>query len=581
MKTLHRWFRSGAYSLLGHTSLPKRHGGLGAVIVPPFGWEDICCYRPLLFLARALADAGIPTLRYDLPGAGDSSGSALDPGLFAAWIESVEDAAGELRSIAGVQQVAVVGMRLGALLAILAASRGATLQDLVLWGAPSSGRAEVRELRAFASMERREYTSPAPVPQQPIPGLACAGFLLSPETRRDLEAADLSSLPSLQGRRVLLLSRDNIAADRKLVESLEAAGCAVHVATAAGYAGMMTPPNEIPPAATCDRIAKFLSKGARDRTAPHGADRMTTAIETRDGAIMETIYPIRSSSGAMFGVLSEPAGRRARTACGALFLNAGGVRHIGPNRLWVEAARRWAARGVVALRLDLPGIGESEGDPNLDVPDLYREVLVHQVELAMRSLRYRFGLESFVAIGLCSGAFWAFHAALRNPQIRAAILLNPRLFFWDPEVDQRRAVRRTTSALTNWWNWYKVVRGDIPLRDLKRLARVLLHRPNGAGSAAPRQIPPGRLSEAWNALARQGNRVTLVFTEGEPLLLEMEEEAQMPPQKDSRIRCVRVTNAGHTFRPLWAQAFAHEVIDSEMEAVMRETARDAPATRTG
>jgi pimeloyl-ACP methyl ester carboxylesterase len=577
----HRWFRSGRYSLLGHTESPATYGALGAVIVPPFGWEDICCYRPLRFLARVLADAGIPVLRFDLPGAGDSSGSALDSKLFPAWIQSVEDAAGELRSIAGVQQVAVVGVRLGSLLAMIAAARESNLHDLVLWAPPSSGHAEIRELRAFANMERREYTSPAPVPKQPFPGLASGGFLLSPETQRDLEAADLSRLSGLRGRRVLLLSRDNVRPDPKLVESLEAAGCAVRVETGAGYAAMMTPPNEIPPAATGGMIAQFLARGAPDRTMPHSPDRATAVMETPDGAVAETIYPIHSSCAAMFGVLSEPADRTSRAACCALFLNAGAVRHIGPNRMWVEAARRWAARGVTALRLDLPGIGESEGDPRLDIPGLYREVLVDQVELAMRSLRYRFGFQSFVAIGLCSGAFWAFHAALRNPEIRSAILLNPRLFFWDPEVDQRRAVRRTARALTNWWDWCKVARGDIPLQDLKRLARILLKGSKRARSVAPPQIPPGRLTEAWDTLGRQGTRVALVFTEGEPLLIEMEAEAQMPPETNSRICCIRVTNAGHTFRPVWAQAFVHDVIDGELDAVVRETQRDAPATRTG
>ena len=56
MNTIHRWFRSGAYSLLGHIDASSEaRGTVGVLIVPPFGWEDVCSYRPLRFLAKTLA----------------------------------------------------------------------------------------------------------------------------------------------------------------------------------------------------------------------------------------------------------------------------------------------------------------------------------------------------------------------------------------------------------------------------------------------------------------------------------------------------------------------------------------------
>jgi pimeloyl-ACP methyl ester carboxylesterase len=131
MTALHRWFRSGKYSLLGHTDFFEETTILGVLIVPPFGFEEVCCYRPLRLLARTFALAGMPTLRFDLPGAGDSSGEPLDPGLLEQWILSVDAAAAELRQVSGVEQVAAVGIHLGAMLAAVAAARGARVQDLV------------------------------------------------------------------------------------------------------------------------------------------------------------------------------------------------------------------------------------------------------------------------------------------------------------------------------------------------------------------------------------------------------------------------------------------------------------------
>ena len=44
---------------------------------------------------------------------------------------------------------------------------------------------------------------------------------------------------------------------------------------------------------------------------------------------------------------------------GAVLLNAGLIHHIGPNRIYVKLARQIAALGIVALRFDLSGIGDS------------------------------------------------------------------------------------------------------------------------------------------------------------------------------------------------------------------------------
>ena len=49
----------------------------------------------------------------------------------------------------------------------------------------------------------------------------------------------------------------------------------------------------------------------------------------------------------------------------------------------------------------------------------------------------------------------------------------------------------------------------------------------------------------------------------------------MPPQGCTRVRCLRVGNGGHTFRPLWAQMLAHELIDSELREVLRGNATDS------
>jgi pimeloyl-ACP methyl ester carboxylesterase len=526
---------------------------------------------------------------------GDSSGDALDANLLEAWIQSVDDAAAELRAITGVKDVAVIGIRLGAMLAVSSAARGANIQDLVLWGPSATGRAMLREMRAFGNMESLNSEKGSARSAEAPHGFQIGGFLIAPETQRALESFNLSTLPAMPSRRILLLSRDNLPRDAKLIRALESSGSIVEVAVGEGFAAMMALVDEaIPPTATSLAIAEFLAKdlpqnreqSAGARTAEIGSsspleEKPPRTVITIEGTrVSETVYTIKHSSETIFGILSEPDPKVQASEWCILFLNPGPVRHTGPNRMWVEAARRWAAKGVSSLRLDLLGIGESGGEPALTTEQLYRAEMVEQLEAAMDSLRSRLGVRRFAVIGLCSGAFLAFQSVIRIPDIRAAMLLNPRLFFWDPEVDRRRLLRNSVKKLGKWGDWRRLARGGVPRQSITRAARAAFERIRATDVEQHRQIQPAAMADAWASIERNQSRVTLVFAEGEPLLQEMEEEGQMPPETLSHVRCVRVANCDHTFSPLWSQKMIHQLIDNELDEVFREShANSAAGTR--
>jgi alpha-beta hydrolase superfamily lysophospholipase len=556
MTPIHRWFRSGEYSLLSHALLPEQPRGTGVLIVPPFGWEDISSYRPLRFLARTLAQNGFPVLRFDLPGTGDSSGDALDPGLFDAWVQSIGDAARELRNLSGVERVTVAGLSLGATLALLAAARGAAVDDLILWGPSATGRGLLRELQAFAALQRTGHDDIENAPPHPFEGLDVGGFLIALETQRALESVDFSGPLPVSKRRVLILSRDDLPADKRLIRALSS--CDVHVRPGRGYSAMMVIPHEaVPPDEAGREILEFLKSGPQPRSAiavtPH-----------EDHRAVESIYTFADSGNETFGILAGPS---FPDVC-LLFLNPGATRHIGPNRMWVEAARRWAARGVPSLRVDLPGIGESDGDPVLGVPELYQQRMVEHVESAMQTLERRIGARRFALVGLCSGAFWALHAAARNRSIRSAVLLNPRLYTWDPEVDRVRALRRAVKGLVTWRDWRRVAGGRVQLDDIKRMVADGF-RARSARDRRPFERQMESFASLCSELDRHQTRVTLLFSEGEPLLREMQDEAALPPETGARIRAVRAPAGGHAFRPLWVQKMVHEFIDRELEVALR------------
>lgn len=576
MTTHHRWFQSGSHSLLAHLHIPEaRLAPVGLVIVPPFGWEDICSYRPLRSLARNLAAEGIPTLRFDLPGTGDSSGSPLDRRLFSSWIESVMAAVAELKAATGVRSVSLLGIRLGATLALAAAAAGTPIESLILWGASASGRALIRELKAFRNMEVSEYAEGQAPPAQPIEGLEVAGFLLSPETESALEAFHASQLGPMPDQRVMLLSRDDFPHDNKLVQSLEKAACKVSLKAGLGYQAMMAAPHE--PATFSAETQRVILEFLRNGVEPLSSDvipsrtRVCGVPSRRDSQIVETALTHPYAGGSLFSVLAEPAVPLPESDWGLLFLNAGGVRHIGPNRMWVETARRWAARGVSSLRLDFERVGESDGDQHASVASLHGVDVVQQIDIAMSAMQSLKNCRRFIAVGLCSGGYAAFQSLIQKPAIRGAVLLNPKLFFWDPDAEARRLTRRVANGFGDVSYWRRLARGEIQSAKIKEAARVALQRllSNGSATFRQRQIPAEAMAWAWGQIARFETRVTLVFADGEPLYQEMVEEGQLPPSNNPLIRCLRVGKAGHTFRALWAQQVVQDLIDREVELTMR------------
>ena len=106
-----------------HRPLQAPTAGVGLVICNPFGNEAICAHRSIRLLADTVTRCGIPTLRFDYDGTGNSAGHDLDPDRVAAWLDSVALACNELRLASGVERLCLLGIRMGALFATLEAVR--------------------------------------------------------------------------------------------------------------------------------------------------------------------------------------------------------------------------------------------------------------------------------------------------------------------------------------------------------------------------------------------------------------------------------------------------------------------------
>ncbi|MCW2951949.1 MAG: hypothetical protein JWQ48_1119 [Conexibacter sp.] len=581
--------RGPVFALLHPAARPC---GIGVVLCAPFGNDDLCSYRSRREWAEQLAAAGHPTVRLDLPGTGNSAGDAHDDDLLEAWTDAIAAAAAWLREQSGCPRVAAVGIGLGGLLAYRAVALGAAIDDLALWATPARGRTFVRELHALARMEASaaSATEPGEEAAESDGEMASAGFVLSAQTLAALEAVDLGQLPlpAPAGRRVLQLERDGIAPDARLRRALAATDVELTLAAGPGYGAMVTAPQRSQmPAEVVETVIAWLGHSApapviAGPAPPAAAPTAPVASLSVDGApIRETPITVALERGALFGVLSEPLDETAPIC--AVLLSAGAVRHIGPNRMWVELARRWAADGVPTLRVDLAGIGDADGEgyPMHEDGSFHATRFVDQVGAILDTLAARGLPQRFVLGGLCSGAYLAFHAAQRDERVAAALMVNPRTLFWSRRLDRVRDAR-DVRKIRRLETWRKLIRGDISRARRQEIWRGIA----AAVSALPSELRERRrrgragdpLEDALDALERNATRLVAVFTAGEPLLEEMQRDGRLERirRRSMRVECIPGALISHTLEPLPLQRAVAAVLDEEIAHELERAAPLAP-----
>jgi alpha-beta hydrolase superfamily lysophospholipase len=580
-----------------HESASSNRATMAVLICPPWGWDEITSYRALRTWAERLAAGGRPTLRIDLPGTGDSAGHPNDPDRVPAWRAAVAGSAAFLAGLPGISRVVVVGLGLGGLIAAAASTDGAPIDELVLWAAPASGRAFLREQRAWAAMQSARLDRPdGDAAVEAVIGQErweIGGFVLTAETMAALAPLDLAELVDDRVRRVLMLDRDGIGRTPKVGEALRRSGVDVAEEKGAGWAAMVFHPERYaPPEAVFERVDAWLDAAPE----PH-PERATTASivappadpalehDVRGVTIRETAIVIGQPFGQLFGVLSEPVGA-GRAGPSAVFLNAGAVRRIGPNRLWVEAARSWAARGVPSLRIDLEGIGDTDGDAGRyrDVGNFYTDAIGGQVRAVLDELDRRDLGPPFILVGLCAGGYWAFHTAATDRRVIASLILNPRALQWDAGLLTRREARKMARLGTRTL-WTSILRGEVPLGRLRAVSGAALRGLLRSAGRAPGRLlrrrgsgSPDPIVARLDALRDLGTRVVIAFSGEEPVRDELEAAGLVARLgRWPNVSLTSLPGDDHTLRPMAAQEAALALLECELDRVLAPTGPSAAA----
>ncbi|MEO5883449.1 MAG: hypothetical protein ABIQ06_13610 [Caldimonas sp.] len=117
--------------------------------------------------------------------------------------------------------------------------------------------------------------------------------------------------------------------------------------------------------------------------------------------------------GNLVGTLHHPGSPELRDVA-VVLLNAGVIHRIGPHRINVKLARALGRAGVVSLRFDLSGQGDSRVAPDAS-PHLQQAL--GDVRAAMDHIAARTSIRRFVIAGICSGADHAYRVAGADPRV--------------------------------------------------------------------------------------------------------------------------------------------------------------------
>ncbi len=592
------YFSSDSNRLFGwlHRPVSNSTADIGLVLCNPFGYESICAHRTVRAFAEAAASIGVPALRFDYAGTGDSSDIDSDANQIDVWSRDVVSAVSELQKRTGVAKVYLLGFRLGALLATLATSRCNNLGGLLVIAPIISGRRLLRELRTArlaAGLRATDAVDSPSSTQVTGPGtgsLEFTGFSLSAASISALSQIDLEDSGSPAVSRMLIVDRNDLPVASKWGQRLATLGMNVEYIGLPDFVEIIMRQAEtalIPHAmiaATCNWLQQQVSEEQRgSRPRPQSCHRLSETPEVLSLPASEPLSSLTerpvsvSTSPFLFGIVTEPrSGEMRRRA--VILLNGGGVNHMGIFRIWVSFSRLWAQRGYVVMRLDLAGIGDSDTRPGRPDNEAFPPAALDDIRRAIEFMGDRYGIRDITLAGICSGAYHALRAAAAGLPVSRILMVNPQNFFWREGMTVEDMEQLTEAVLNpggyrkrllSIADWKRLITGQV---QIWKIPRALINRALMVFQSRLRNMArrlgvrlPRDLGSELEQIVGRGVRVVMVFARGEPGIDLLRIQAGTSIRRlGDRVHIHIVDGADHDFSQSGPRSILEQILSDEL-----------------
>ncbi len=513
-----------------HQSCAPQWRNQVVILCGPVGYEYTHSHRTMKHLADSFAQQGFVALRFDWHGLGDSPGSELDENRITTWLANISALINYAKTTFPGCQVCLLGLRFGATLACLTAA-GTEINNLLLWEPIIKGRTYVRELSALS-----RFAATADMHQDYIES---AGFLMTANTAEDIKKINLLQEPLQVNGNILIAVRDDRPADDTLLQKILADGQDVLQMPLPGYMDMMAEPqNTIVPFSAIDSMVQWLVNSHGELTEPV-APAVTPARSLMLDGNAPGVLKIQEQphwydeQRALFAIGSCPAAGCNPSLPAIVLVNSGSVHHVGPNRVYTQLARTFAALGYFVLRLDLEGLGDSCKADVARENHPYQPGAVDNVYQAMTYLMEQGIANQFIVGGICSGAHTAFHCALRAVEqnrrslLKEVLLINPLTFYWregmslaiPAEAQNLHDTAYYRQSIRNLEKWKKLLTGRAATGYIFRYAAERSRQLAQGQIKNIREIlfkQRSQLAEDFIRIAGQGIRIRFVLSSGDP-----------------------------------------------------------------
>ncbi|MBO9126085.1 MULTISPECIES: oligosaccharide flippase family protein [unclassified Rhizobium] len=530
------------------------------LFVNPWGLEEMCSRRFFRVTAEHFAGLGVPSLRFDYPGAGDALDVDDTVGL-KIWEDAIRNAAERLKQLSGCSRIIIVAQGLGAALAQRTAPSIEGVDAVALLGPVVNGRAYLRELRAWATFINHHLG----LGEDAIPEgkHMIAGLQMPDGIAAELSKVRIAAPETLAAQRYLILERPERADDTTLADNLTALGATVEQQTFKGYDRLISDPVfSRTPMEVVETLAQWVDEQTSvDPAAAPSASAVDTQSLAGDG--FEEV-PVRFGAfNHLVGVVTRPVGRPRGNS--VVFLSTAYDRQSGWGRAVTDMARGLAREGVASIRFDSANVGDSP--PRPDAPDqiLYSATQNADAQAALDLLEGMVPGPLMVA-GRCSGGYVAIRSAVDDVRVKAAVSINPFVYYWDPNqpVERKHVVSVPRSfedygqRLSSFATVKRLLKGDIDVLAATRNVIIAFSRRMSVRIAPLLEYLPSRrhtASEVKKSFVTVGKRkvpLTLIYSEGDVGLEHMYFHFGPGGRKFERhpnVRLVMLPDADHNLTP--------------------------------